>query len=52
MQTPPGASQHALAAETSPDVTRQLFELNTLGAISLTRFALPHMLARNRCGSP
>lgn len=43
-----GASQHALAAETAAGVSRRLLELNALGAIALTRAALPRMLERNK----
>ena len=44
----PGASQHALAEETTARVTEDLFALNTLGPIKLTRAILPRMLARNK----
>ena len=40
-----GASQHALAEETSPDVTKKLFDLNTVAPINLTQALLPHILA-------
>lgn len=43
-----GASQHSLAEETSAEVVEQLFKLNTLGPMHLTRAALPHMLARGK----
>ncbi|GFR45808.1 hypothetical protein Agub_g7264 [Astrephomene gubernaculifera] len=43
-----GASQHALASETSAQVTDQLMQLNALGPIKLTRAVLPYMLQRNR----
>ncbi|KIY95436.1 hypothetical protein MNEG_12525 [Monoraphidium neglectum] len=43
-----GASQHALAAETSREVAEKLLSLNALGPIALTRAALPQMLARRR----
>ncbi|KAK9819730.1 hypothetical protein WJX72_001706 [[Myrmecia] bisecta] len=43
-----GASQHAVAEETSADVMEQLFELNTLGPVKLTRAALPYMLSRKK----
>ncbi|KAL0020618.1 hypothetical protein WJX79_000684 [Trebouxia sp. C0005] len=39
-----GASQHALAEDTSPDVTQKLFQLNTLAPINLTQALLPHIL--------
>ena len=41
---PIGASQHALAEDTSPDVTQKLFQLNTLAPINLTQALLPHIL--------
>ena len=44
----PGASQHALASETSAEVARKLLELNSIGPIALTRAALPHMLSRKK----
>ncbi|KAL0036520.1 hypothetical protein WJX77_011154 [Trebouxia sp. C0004] len=40
-----GASQHALAEDTSPDVTQKLFQLNTLAPINLTQALLPHILS-------
>lgn len=43
-----GASQHALAAETSWQVADQLCRLNTMGPIHLTRAILPHMLTRGK----
>jgi hypothetical protein len=43
-----GASQHALAAETTQEVTGQLLDLNALGPIALTRAALPLMLQRKK----
>lgn len=45
---PAGASQHSLAEQTSAEVVAQMFALNTLGPINLTRAALPHMLTRRR----
>lgn len=39
-----GASQHALAEETTPDVTKKLFDLNTVAPINLTQALLPHVL--------
>lgn len=39
-----GASQHALAEDTTPEVTQKLFQLNTLAPINLTRALLPHIL--------
>eukprot|EP00878_Enallax_costatus_P028471 GHUV01030755.1.p1 GENE.GHUV01030755.1~~GHUV01030755.1.p1 ORF type:complete len:242 (+),score=58.72 GHUV01030755.1:199-924(+) len=41
-----GASQHALAVDTSDDVARQLMELNAMAPIRLTRAILPHMVKR------
>ena len=43
-----GASQSAAAEECSAEMTHQIFALNTLGPILLTRALLPHMLARRR----
>lgn len=43
-----GASQHALASETTAEVTDALMQLNAVGPIKLTRAMLPHMLRRNR----
>lgn len=43
-----GASQHALASETSAEVARKLLDINALAPIALTRAALPHMLARKK----
>jgi len=40
-----GASQHALAEDTSPEVTQKLFQLNTLAPINLTQALLPHILS-------
>ena len=39
-----GASQHALAEDTTPEVTHKLFQLNTLAPITLTQALLPHIL--------
>jgi NAD(P)-dependent dehydrogenase (short-subunit alcohol dehydrogenase family) len=44
-----GASQHALAAETTDSVAEALLEINTLAPMRLTHAALPHML--KRCGA-
>lgn len=41
-----GASQHALAAETSDQVAEALLDINTLAPIRLTQAVLPHMLKR------
>lgn len=35
-----GASQHALAEETTPEVTKKLFDLNTVAPINLTQALL------------
>lgn len=43
-----GASQHAMAEDVTASVTDQMFALNTIGPIKLTRAALPHMLRRQR----
>lgn len=39
-----GASQHALAEDTTPEVTQKLFQLNTLAPINLTQALLPYIL--------
>eukprot|EP00191_Tetraselmis_sp_GSL018_P020355 CAMPEP_0177594506 /NCGR_PEP_ID=MMETSP0419_2-20121207/9819_1 /TAXON_ID=582737 /ORGANISM="Tetraselmis sp., Strain GSL018" /LENGTH=349 /DNA_ID=CAMNT_0019085823 /DNA_START=207 /DNA_END=1253 /DNA_ORIENTATION=- len=39
-----GASQRSAAEETSPEVDREMFELNALGPIRLAKAALPRML--------
>lgn len=41
-----GISQRALAVETQPSVSRELFEVNFFGTIELTRLLLPSMLER------
>lgn len=41
-----GISQRALAADTLPDVSRRLFEVNFFGTIELTRQLLPSMIER------
>jgi NAD(P)-dependent dehydrogenase (short-subunit alcohol dehydrogenase family) len=41
-----GASQHALAAETTGEVAEKLLKINTLAPIRLTQAALPLMLKR------
>jgi hypothetical protein len=46
--SPPGASQHAMAEDVKSSITAQMFALNTLGPIMLTRAALPHMLERRK----
>jgi NAD(P)-dependent dehydrogenase (short-subunit alcohol dehydrogenase family) len=42
-----GASQHALAEDTTAEVAQKLFQLNTLGPINLTQALLPLLLAPN-----
>lgn len=42
-----GISQRALAVETLPKVTHQLFEVNFFGTIELTRQLLPSMIKRH-----
>ena len=44
-----GASQHAAVEDVSAGVARQMFELNVLGPLALTRAALPFLLSRRRC---
>ena len=44
--SPPGASQHGLAVETSAEVSKALMDLNALGPIALTRAAVPKLIAR------
>uniref|UniRef100_A0A7S0UUM4 NAD(P)-binding protein n=1 Tax=Polytomella parva TaxID=51329 RepID=A0A7S0UUM4_9CHLO len=39
-----GASQHSIAADTSPQVSRSLLDLNGLAPIRLTRLVLPYLL--------
>jgi short-subunit dehydrogenase len=41
-----GASQHALAAETTDQVAEALLDINTLAPIRLTQAILPYMLKR------
>jgi dehydrogenase/reductase SDR family member 7 len=43
-----GASQHAVAEETTPEVATALINLNLLGPISIARATLPRMLAARR----
>lgn len=43
-----GASQHALAAETTDEVAEKLLDINTLAPIRLTHAALPFMLKRGK----
>ena len=35
--------------DVSPEVVRQMFELNVLGPLALTRVALPFLLSRRHC---
>eukprot|EP00740_Mantoniella_antarctica_P016352 CAMPEP_0181390412 /NCGR_PEP_ID=MMETSP1106-20121128/25471_1 /TAXON_ID=81844 /ORGANISM="Mantoniella antarctica, Strain SL-175" /LENGTH=401 /DNA_ID=CAMNT_0023511321 /DNA_START=329 /DNA_END=1534 /DNA_ORIENTATION=+ len=41
-----GGSQHAAAEDTTDEVDRDMFELNTMSAIAITKAILPSMLAR------
>lgn len=41
-----GGSQHAAAEDTTDEVDRDMFELNTMSAIAVTKAVLPSMLAR------
>lgn len=41
-----GGSQHAAAEDTTDEVDRDMFELNTLSAIAVTKAVLPSMLNR------
>ena len=43
-----GGSQHAAAEDTADEVDRDMFELNTMSAIALTKALLPSMLARRK----
>lgn len=43
-----GGSQHAAAEDTADEVDRDMFELNTMSAIALTKAVLPSMLARGK----
>lgn len=43
-----GGSQHAAAEDTADEVDRDMFELNTMSAIALTKALLPSMLARGK----
>ena len=42
-----GRSQIALVEKTSLEVDRALLDLNVVGAISLTKAVLPHMIERH-----
>ena len=42
-----GRSQRGLVVNTEFKVDQELFELNVLGTISLTKAVLPHMIERN-----
>lgn len=41
-----GISQRSLVADTSLDVHRRIMEVNYFGAVSLTKYLLPHFIAR------
>eukprot|EP00879_Flechtneria_rotunda_P020883 GHRR01021988.1.p1 GENE.GHRR01021988.1~~GHRR01021988.1.p1 ORF type:complete len:353 (+),score=105.84 GHRR01021988.1:292-1350(+) len=43
-----GASQHALAAETTAEVAQKLLDINTLAPIKLTQAVLPYMIKRHK----
>ena len=43
-----GASQHAAVEEVSTEVADEMFQLNVLGPIALTRAALPFLLSRRK----
>ncbi len=43
-----GASQHAAVEEISTKVADEMFQLNVLGPIALTRAALPFLLSRRK----
>ncbi|EFN55180.1 hypothetical protein CHLNCDRAFT_134329 [Chlorella variabilis] len=43
-----GASQHAAAEDTSPEVAATLLRLNLQGPLALARAVLPHMVAQRR----
>ena len=43
-----GRSQRALVEKTSLEVDRALLDLNLVGAISLTKAVLPHMIERRK----
>ena len=43
-----GASQHAAVEEVSTEVADEMFRLNVLGPIALTRAALPFLLSRRK----
>ena len=42
-----GRSQRGMVVNTEFKVDQELFELNVLGTISLTKAVLPHMIERN-----
>ena len=42
-----GRSQRGTIVNTDFKVDQELFELNVIGTISLTKFVLPHMIKRN-----
>ncbi len=41
-----GASQHAAVEDTTTEVAEQMFQLNVLGPLALTRAVLPFLLSR------
>ena len=43
-----GISQRSMVADTSLDVDRRLMEVNYFGAVALTKYLLPHFIARKR----
>ena len=43
-----GGSQHAAAEDTTEEVDRDMFEINVMSAIALTKAVLPGMLARRQ----
>ncbi|CAL8465292.1 g4827 [Coccomyxa elongata] len=44
-----GASQHAAVEDTTTEVAEQMFQLNVLGPLALTRAVLPFLLSRGHC---
>ena len=42
-----GRSQRSMIAKTEFKVDQEMFELNVMGPISLTKAVLPHMIERN-----
>lgn len=43
-----GISQRSLIAETSLDVDRRIMEVNYFGAVTLTKYLLPHFIAKKQ----